>query len=293
MDRWRATFLSLKQLPRELTAFEIEAFFNYTPTEREVIEARRRPELKLGLALQIGFLRMSGRLLKAVRVVPPALWHHLGRHFGVAAPDLASLRALYRRRQTLFDHQALACDVLHFRSLRERERRALVRAIQDELTRTTDRERLAGFARHWLVERRLIVIRARDLYSMIAAAVRQYETALAKSIQASVEVGLLERWRQTLTAPHASGLTTQNWFLRLRRGGTGTMLVCFHITAIQEFPLQIRITHQFLEETAPFARDRPCVKFLVDRIPTPKLFWQVPPGATYPHSIKHSFNHPS
>jgi len=211
MDRWRATFLGIKQLPRELTAFEIEAFFTFTGPERAVIEERREPELKLGLALQIGFLRMSGRLLNAVRIVPPVLWHHLGRQFGVAAPDLASLRALYRRRQTLFDHQALACDVLHFRSLRERERRALVRAIHDELTRTTNRERLAVFARHWLVERRLIVIRARDLYSMIAAAVRQYETRLAKSIQASVEIGLLERWRQTLIAPHASGLTTQNW----------------------------------------------------------------------------------
>jgi hypothetical protein len=27
MDNWQATFLGLKQLPRELTAFEIEAFF--------------------------------------------------------------------------------------------------------------------------------------------------------------------------------------------------------------------------------------------------------------------------
>jgi para-nitrobenzyl esterase len=44
--------------------------------------------------LQIGFLRMSGRLLDAVRMVPPVLWRHLGARFGVAAPDLASLRAM-------------------------------------------------------------------------------------------------------------------------------------------------------------------------------------------------------
>jgi hypothetical protein len=61
-----------------------------------VIEERRRPELKLGLALQIGFLSMSGRLLEAVRIVPPLLWRHLGSQFGVAAPDLASPRAMYR-----------------------------------------------------------------------------------------------------------------------------------------------------------------------------------------------------
>jgi hypothetical protein len=51
MDNWQTTFLGLKQLPRELTAFEIEAFFRFTPAERQVIEERRRPELKLGLAL--------------------------------------------------------------------------------------------------------------------------------------------------------------------------------------------------------------------------------------------------
>jgi hypothetical protein len=31
----------------------------------------------LGPALQIGFLRMSGRLLDALRIVPPTLWRNL------------------------------------------------------------------------------------------------------------------------------------------------------------------------------------------------------------------------
>jgi hypothetical protein len=69
MDNWQSTFLGLKRLPRELTAFEIEAFFSFARAERELIEDRRRAELKLGLALQIGFLRMSGRLLDAVPMI--------------------------------------------------------------------------------------------------------------------------------------------------------------------------------------------------------------------------------
>jgi hypothetical protein len=39
----------------------------------------------VGLALQIGFLRMSSRVLDAVRIVPPALWKHLGSQFGEKA----------------------------------------------------------------------------------------------------------------------------------------------------------------------------------------------------------------
>jgi hypothetical protein len=65
MDNWQSTFFGLKRLPRELTAFEIEAFFTFTRAERQLIEDRRRAELMLGLALQIGFLRTSGRLLDA------------------------------------------------------------------------------------------------------------------------------------------------------------------------------------------------------------------------------------
>ena len=78
MDSWHATFLGLRHLPREVSAFEIEAFYQFSAEECRVIEERRRPELKLALALQIGFLRMSGRLLEAVRIVPPLLWKHLG-----------------------------------------------------------------------------------------------------------------------------------------------------------------------------------------------------------------------
>ena len=138
MNHWRARFLGLKQLPRELSGFEIEAFFTFTASKRAVIEARRGPSLKLGLALQIGFLRMSGRVLDAVRIVSPALWKHLGNQFGEHAPDLASLRAMYRRHRTLFDHQELACEALGFHPLLEAQRRALVRTLRRELRQTDD-----------------------------------------------------------------------------------------------------------------------------------------------------------
>jgi Domain of unknown function (DUF4158) len=59
MNDWQSTCLGRRSLPRELSAFEIEAFFNFPHAERRVIEGRRSPALRLALALQIGFLRMS------------------------------------------------------------------------------------------------------------------------------------------------------------------------------------------------------------------------------------------
>jgi hypothetical protein len=116
MQDWHSTCLGRRTLPRDLSAFEIEAFFNFSDAERRVIEDRRGPALKLALALQIGFLRMTGRLLEAVRIVPPALWRHLGEQFGVAAPDLASLRSMYRRRRPLIVAERRGVNPAHLRS---------------------------------------------------------------------------------------------------------------------------------------------------------------------------------
>ena len=211
MDSWHAMFLGLRHLPREITAFELEAFFQFSAAERRVIEGRRRAELKLGLALQIGFLRMSGRLLDAVRMVPPRLWRHLGEQFAVAAPDLASLRAMYRRAPTLIEHQQQACETLGFRWLTEHQRRALVSALRGELVRTDDRQRLLGFARRWLYEHRLLIVHERRLRTLISVARGQHEAELAKRIGHSIEPHLLERWRAALTGAHKSGCSLQSW----------------------------------------------------------------------------------
>ena len=111
MQGWHTPCLGLRELPREFSPFELQAFFTFSLAERELIERRRGDHHKLGLALHIGFVRMSGRPLNSVRAVPVALLRHLGQTLDIATPDLASLRALYSRGRTLFDHQQQACEV--------------------------------------------------------------------------------------------------------------------------------------------------------------------------------------
>lgn len=101
MQGWHTTFLGMRGLPRDISDFEMKAFFTFDGAERDAINARRGDSHKLGLALHIGFLRMSGRLLGAFRVIPVALWRHLGNELGIAAPEVASLRAMYERGRTL------------------------------------------------------------------------------------------------------------------------------------------------------------------------------------------------
>jgi hypothetical protein len=54
--------------------------------------------------------------------------------------------------------------------LSEARRRALVYALRHELTVTLDRLRLLAFGRQWLYDRKLLVMREKDLRAMLCAA---------------------------------------------------------------------------------------------------------------------------
>jgi hypothetical protein len=211
MQGWQTTYLGMRELPREISTFELQAFFTFSPAERETIEARRGNRLKLGLALHIGFPRMSGRLLDAFRVIPSVLWRHLGTELGIDAPELASLRAMYGRGRTLFDHQQVACESLGFRWMSEHQRRALVRELRDEVARCADREQLLVRARQWLYEHRLLIVHDRAIRTLIAAALAQLEAETGATIRAVVPPGMLDRWRRAIVEPHADGQTQQSW----------------------------------------------------------------------------------
>jgi hypothetical protein len=118
---------------------------------------------------------------------------------------------MYQRRRTLFEHQEVACETLGFHWLSEAQRRAMVRVLRAELTRTSDRQRLLQFARRWLYEHRLIVLRDRDLRTMTIKAIREHEAGLARGLVEEVDPLLLARWRAAVTQSHESGAAAQTW----------------------------------------------------------------------------------
>jgi Domain of unknown function (DUF4158) len=210
MQGWHTPYLGLRELPREISTFELQAFFTFSHGERELIDRRRGDHHKLGLALPIGFVRMAGRPLNSVRAVPAGLLRHLGHTLEIATPDVASLRALYTRGRTLFDHQQQACEVLGFAWMSEHQRRALVRILRDAVAHTADRERLLR-ARHWLYEHRLIIVHERAIRTLVAAALAGLEGATTASIRATVAVAALRQWAAAMAASRSDGQHCQSW----------------------------------------------------------------------------------
>ena len=118
---------------------------------------------------------------------------------------------MYRRRRTLFEQQDLACSVLGFHDVSEAQRRALVRAINAELSRTSDRQRLLQFTRRWLYDLKQLISRERELRGYIAQAIRQHEARLVNEIVEAIDPDLLAQWRKTITQPREDGGTVQSW----------------------------------------------------------------------------------
>ena len=211
MQGWQTSYLGLRDMPGDLSEFEMQAFFSFSRAELDLIGRRRSDSLKLGLALHIGFARMTGRPLNSVRIVPAALLRHLGRELDIAAPDLVSLRALYARGRTLFDHQHQACECLGFKWMTEHQRRALVRVLRDEVAHCSDRERLLVLARQWLYDHHLLIVHDRVVRAMVAAALVELEASTGQAIMTSVPAETRKRWISALSTPRPDCEHCQSW----------------------------------------------------------------------------------
>ena len=112
MSKYHLRFVGADHLPRTLSEFDVARLFHLARADAQAISERFRADRRLGVAVQFVFLRASGRPLDRFAVVPKALLVHLAKELGVTQTSIASLRSMYRRRETLYDHQRWAREQL-------------------------------------------------------------------------------------------------------------------------------------------------------------------------------------
>ena len=70
MRRIHSAYLGRTSIPRDLTDFELREFFTLSAADRRAIRVAVRKRLRLAMALQLGFLRMTGATLDALDYIP-------------------------------------------------------------------------------------------------------------------------------------------------------------------------------------------------------------------------------
>ena len=97
MEIWRQQYLGLETVPPSLTNAEIDFFFAPSDEAWAIIAQRRTPMTRFGLILHVGFLKMTGRSLSAIDLIPGPVLACAAKHAEIPALQIATLRAIYRR----------------------------------------------------------------------------------------------------------------------------------------------------------------------------------------------------
>lgn len=211
---WHDRFLGLSRLPARLSDGELAEFFTLSDEDVAAIGAQFRPKYRIAAGIQLGFIRMTGGRLAALKTLPRNLLSFIGRQVGEPAPTIASLRSLYRRQNTRYAHQAWAMQRLHITAVSSRQERHLFADLKEASKTTASRERLMGFARQWLYERKLLVPRDSTLRDLVDRAARETEKAIYAVMCDAVSASKRAEWFKVLMADHRDGRTVLEWLQR-------------------------------------------------------------------------------
>ena len=212
MHRWHRPYLGRRQLPSKLSWVEVEHFFTLTAADLAEIRRRRRTRNRLGIALQFGCLRLTGRIVDSLQRVPPEVLRHLGEQLEIRIPDIATLRSLYRRQRTRFEHERLALALSGFSPLSQAAERNLISHLRHEAESLLTIDALAESAKVWLYQHRYLIVRDCELRRLARGSLEIAERKLCNEIEEAVDTARRRAWGSPLLAQNERrGLLTLEW----------------------------------------------------------------------------------
>ena len=188
------SYLGSRRFPREMSTFEVRRFFTLSRDDRLVLRRRFRSRSRLAAALQLGFVRMTGTTLDALDYVPRAVLEHVGNQLQMSAPELTTLRALYRRPMTLFSHQRWACGHAGFHRHDASDVTHVIDTLIADSSVTLDRHRLAQQAREALYARCCLIPGERDIEDWVRRAIYLIELQDRRCLDEAVPARIRDNW---------------------------------------------------------------------------------------------------
>ena len=205
-------YVGQDRLPTRLSEFDVERYFALTDSDVAAINERFRRDRRAGAAIQLVFLRASGHTLDHVGTLPRQLLRYIGERLGLPTPTIASLRTLYQRYKTLYDHQVWACEYLGLTSIGPDGLQGLEVWMQQDAGESLTLDELIQHARCWLYERKILIPAERTLRDLGRTIWAGIERDLLVRIGATVTEAQLVRADAALRTQHGtSGMTVLEW----------------------------------------------------------------------------------
>ena len=200
-------FIGVENLPSRLSEYDVREAFALSQDDVAAICDRFRHDRRVAAAIQMLFLRASGRPLDRFATVPKTLLRSVCDALETPAVSIASLRSLYARRQTLYEHQAWAKSYVGLQELDEARVEQICQVLAVAALEAAHPDDLCETARLWLYERRVVIPGSRRVAGWARGAFDSIEAAMAATIEATIGKPALRKaidWAYS-TQPRATG----------------------------------------------------------------------------------------
>lgn len=212
IHRWQLQFLGTHSFSKTLSVVELQAFFTFNEMELAEIRSRKKANLQVAAGVQLGFLKMAGCPLNDVKIIPARLLRHIATQLGVPTLTIATLRAIYKRPKTLYEHQWWAMEVLGFSKAKPEQLDSLFPYLCAEAKHASTVDILVERGKLWLYQHRFVSVAERIIRDYARRAMADSEEGLFRLIREQLSAKELAKWDAAVLKPRAkTGRTTLEW----------------------------------------------------------------------------------
>ena len=254
MSSYEFRYVGADSLPSRLSDFDIQQYFQLSRADVAALSQRFRADRRAGAAVLLLFLRAAGRPLNRFSSIPRALLRYVGSALEVSAPTIASLRAIYQRRPTLYEHQLWVKDYLGLNDVDQTKSDQLAEHLRAHANEVVSIDELVTSARRWLFERQLLIPSDRQIRDLARKCYESVETAIYTTILSAVPARALAHCRTVVFGRHKDGpMTVLEWFKTPpKRHSPSTLTETLDkITFLKDLGV-----HQWMLDTIPLEKQR-------------------------------------
>jgi TnpA family transposase len=212
IHRWQYQYLGASIFPKALSAVEFQAFFTFSDCEITALRQRFRSKTQVAAAVQLGFIKMTGNLLKTTQVIPARLLRHISSQLDLVPLTIASLKTIYKRPKTLYEHQWWALEILGFSKSTPDQQRALLPFLRQEAAYASSVDALVERGKLWLYQHRYLTLGDRVLRDIAYRAMSASEEGIFKLIRRQLTATDYNRIESSILSRHVNtGRSVLEW----------------------------------------------------------------------------------
>ncbi|MCF8169310.1 MAG: DUF4158 domain-containing protein, partial [Rhodoferax sp.] len=188
MPSCRLRFVGQTSLPKSISQIEIDEDFSLSDADVEEIRSNFRGIGRLGAAILLVSLRATVRSLDSFTGLPRLLLQSLSKRIGANATTLqiASLKTLYSRPTTRFEHQRWARNYAGYKALGQEDQHKVTDVLPHLSNSAVSIHDLVKSAEVWLYENQYVLLGDRTLRDQARQAFAAQEDAAIATVGQSV-----------------------------------------------------------------------------------------------------------